>query len=75
MTMATDALMRSMMKPARKKPRRKKKTTRKKVAKKRATTRGARGRGRAKKPRRLVKGTPEAKRHMAKLRRMQKRNR
>ena len=58
-------------------PGRRRKTTRKKRAKKRpARRRTARRRtARKKKPARLVKGSAAAKRHMAKLRRMQKRNR
>lgn len=54
---------------------RKKRRTKKRPAKKRATTRAApkRAGARKKKPARLVKGSAAAKRHMAKLRKMQKR--
>jgi hypothetical protein len=51
---------------------RKKRSPRKKRAKKKATPRGRRTAAK-KKPARLVKGSAAAKRHMAKLRKMQKR--
>ena len=55
--------------------RRRKKTTRKKATRRPARRKAPRkSASRKKKPARLVKGSPAAKRHMAKLRRMQKRN-
>lgn len=73
-TPATQALL---SRPAKKRRRRpaKKRPARRRVAKKRTARRKPSSASRSRKTGRLKKGSPAAKRHMAKLRAMQKRNR
>lgn len=73
-TAATQALVSRPKKKRRRKVARKR-PTRRRVAKKRPARRKATATRRRRKTGRLKKGSPEAKRRMAQLRRMQRRNR